>query len=107
MKRRETIVLKFVNEDVMAHNLVIVSPGLTKKAGEASFKMVSNPKAAELNFTPDLPEACWVAPVIEPGNEYVLYFRAPPRRGNYPYICPSPVTGRPCKASCEPVSGHE
>ena len=51
-KPNEALVLTLRNVDVMNHNLVIVEPGSTKKVGEASFKMISDPKAGEKIMLP-------------------------------------------------------
>ena len=74
----------------MPHNLVIVSPGALQKVGEASFKMLNNPKASELNYAPKMSEVRWVIPVIDPDQEEVIYFRAPKKKGDYPYMCTFP-----------------
>tara|TARA_R110002096_G_scaffold432198_2_gene648495 strand:+ start:634 stop:3246 length:2613 start_codon:yes stop_codon:yes gene_type:complete len=87
---REPIALKFVNKDVMPHNLVIVAPGATEKVGMASFKMLNDPEAGEKNYAPDLPEVRLVVPVIAPNQAHTLYFRAPGKKGDYPYLCTFP-----------------
>jgi len=89
-KPDEALVLTLRNVDVMNHNLVIVEPGSTKKVGEASFKMISDPKAGEKNYAPDMKEVLFVVPVIEPGENHSLHFRAPEKQGDYPYICTFP-----------------
>ena len=58
----------------MNHNLVIVEPGSTKKVGEASFKMISDPKAGEKNYAPDMKEVLHVIPVIEPEKLILFIF---------------------------------
>ncbi len=89
-KAGEALAFKLVNKDVMPHNLVIVSPGALQKVGEASFKMLNNPKASELNYAPKMPEVRWVIPVIDPDQEESIYFYAPRRKGDYPYMCTFP-----------------
>ena len=84
------IALTLKNTDVMPHNLVLVSPGSTKKVGEASFKMLNDPKAGQKNYAPDLPEVLHIIPVIEPKKRHTLHFRAPAEPGDYPYICTFP-----------------
>ena len=71
-------------------DLVIVSPGAVQKVGEASFAMLNDPKAGEKSYVPDLPEVISFVPVIDPGTEHVLYFNAPEKPGDYPYICTFP-----------------
>jgi azurin len=89
-KSNEALVLKLKNIDAMPHNLVIIKPGSTQKVGEASFKMISDPKAGEKNYAPDLNEVLHIIPVIEPGKTHALHFRAPKEPGDYPYICTFP-----------------
>ena len=86
----EALVVKLNNIDAMPHNLVVVEPGATQKVGDASFKMLSDPKAAKKNYAPDLPEVLYVLPVIEPGQSHALHFRAPDKPGDYPFICTFP-----------------
>ena len=89
-KAGEAIALTFKNEDVMPHNLIIVNPGMTKKVGEASFKMLNDPKALELNYTAKLKDVKVVVPVIDPKKETTVYFRVPKKKGDYPFICTFP-----------------
>jgi azurin len=89
-KPNEALVVKLKNIDAMPHNLVIIKPGSTKKVGEASFKMISDPKAGEKNYVPDLEEVLHIIPVIEPGKAHALHFRAPKKPGDYPFICTFP-----------------
>jgi len=89
-KPNEALALKLKNVDAMPHNLVIIEPGSTQKVGEASFKMISDPKAGEKNYAPDLNEVLHIIPVIEPGKIHTLHFRAPKKPGDYPFICTFP-----------------
>ena len=89
-KPNQPIALTLKNTDVMPHNLVIVTPGSTKKVGEASFKMLNDPKAGAKNYAPNLPEVLHIIPVIDPKKSHTLHFRAPEKPGDYPYICTFP-----------------
>ena len=89
-KAGEAIALKLMNTDVMPHNLVIVAPGSAKKVGEASFKMLNDPKAGEKHYVPELSEVVAYIPVLNPGTEHILHIRAPSNPGDYPYICTFP-----------------
>lgn len=86
----EAIALTLRNTDVMPHNLVLVKQGATRKVGEASFKMLNDPKAGEKHYVPDLTEVLQFIPIINPGKEHTLHFRAPQTPGDYPYICTFP-----------------
>lgn len=89
-KPGEAIALKLRNTDVMPHNLVIVKAGAAKTVGEASFKMLNDPEAGKKHYVPDLPDVLHHIPVINPGTEHILHFRAPSEPGDYPYICTFP-----------------
>ena len=51
-KANEPLALTLKNVDVMPHNLVIVAEGSARKVGDASFKMLSDPKAGEKTTPP-------------------------------------------------------
>lgn len=89
-KPGEALSWKLKNTDVMPHNLVLVKPGKAQLVGEASFKMLNDPKAGEKNYVPKLAEVIAFIPVIDPETEHVLHFRAPKEPGDYPYICTFP-----------------
>ena len=86
----EALALKLNNNDAMPHNLVIVAKESAQKVGYASFKMLSDPKAGEKNYAPDLSEVLHVIPVINPGETHTLHFRTPETSGDYPFICTFP-----------------
>ena len=89
-KPGEAIILKLVNVDAMPHNLVIVKLGSIQKVGDASFKMLNDPKAAEKDYVPDLPDVLHFVPVIDPNKEHSLHFSTPEQPGDYPFICTFP-----------------
>jgi plastocyanin len=89
-KRGEALAWKLRNTDVMPHNLVLVKPGSAKVVGEASFKMLNDPKAGEKSYVPKSAEVIAFIPVIDPETEHVLHFRAPSEPGDYPYMCTFP-----------------
>lgn len=89
-KPGEALALTLNNTDVMPHNLVIVKQGSTRTVGEASFKMLNDPKAGEKNYVPDLADVLEFIPIVNPGKGHTLHFRAPDTPGDYPYICTFP-----------------
>lgn len=89
-KPNEALAWKLRNTDVMPHNLVLVKPGSMQSVGEASFQMLNDPKAGEKHYVPDSTEVIAYIPVINPGAEHILHFRAPAEPGDYPYICTFP-----------------
>lgn len=89
-KRGEALSLKLLNKDVMPHNLVLVEPGATREVGLTAFKMLTNPKAAEKHYVPDLPSVLTYTFVVPAGGSHVTTFRAPSKPGRYPYLCTFP-----------------
>ncbi len=91
VKAGEPLALKLMNTDEMPHNLVIVKPGAMKKVGEASFKMLNDPKALEKNYIPDdRKDVIAFTFVVPPKAQHITYFTAPEEKGEYPFICTFP-----------------
>ncbi|MFT5470156.1 MAG: azurin [Verrucomicrobiales bacterium] len=89
-KAGESLALTLLNEDVMPHNLVIVSPGAARKVGELSFAMLNDPKAGEKHYVPASAEVLAFTHVINPGQRHTTNFRAPETPGDYPFVCTFP-----------------
>ena len=89
-KPGQALALTLRNTDVMPHNLVLLNPGKVQEVGDASFKMLNDPKAGEKHYVPDLQSVITFIPVIDPGTEHTLHFTAPKQPGDYPYICTYP-----------------
>ena len=90
VKAGEPLAWKLRNTDVMPHNLVLVKRGGAQVVGDASFKMLTDPDAGKKHYVPDLPQVLSFIPVINPGKEHTLHFRAPEEPGDYPYLCTFP-----------------
>ena len=89
-KPSEALALRFKNTDVMPHNWVLVKPGTMQTVGSASFAMLNDPDAGKKHYVPELDAVLVHVPVVNAGQQHVLHFRAPPERGEYPYICTFP-----------------
>jgi len=89
-KAGEAVSLKLVNGDVMPHNFVLAKPGSWQKVGEASFKMLNDPKAADKHYVPELPEVLAYTHIVQPKGSHLLHFRVPETPGDYPYLCTFP-----------------
>lgn len=61
---------------------------LTKSDPDAF--LFDDPKAGEKSYVPDLPEVINFVPVVDPGAQHVLHFKAPEKPGDYPSICTFP-----------------
>lgn len=86
----ELLKIKFVNNDAMQHNLLIVQQGALSLVGNKAEIMAKEKDAAEKNYTPDLEEVLYKIPMIDPGEEYELFFDVPSELGDYPYVCTFP-----------------
>lgn len=90
VKVGQRVVLKFENEDNMAHNVVVVEPGYKEEIGEMADKMASESDGYERSFIPDSENILFYTPLINSGEEYTLEFTAPIKKGKYPFICTFP-----------------
>lgn len=89
-KAGESLAIVLKNDDAMPHNLVIVEPGAHLKVGEAAFKMLNNPKAAELHYVPKMKEVVGYTNVIGPKATHTLYLKVPEKKGVYTFFCSFP-----------------
>jgi putative membrane-bound dehydrogenase-like protein len=80
----------FENLDFMQHNLVIVQQGEMEAIGAAADKLASNPKGAEMQYVPDMPEVLFYTPLVNPEETVKLTFTAPEKPGEYPFVCTFP-----------------
>ena len=83
------IILK--NADDMSHNLLFTRPGKRLDVVNAAMKLEE--KGPEMNYIPDSPDVLWSMPVLAPGQEQSITFRAPMENGVYPYVCTFPGHG--------------
>jgi putative membrane-bound dehydrogenase-like protein len=80
----------FVNPDFMQHNLVITKPGAMEIVGRAADKLATQPKGAEMQYVPDIPEVLYHTRLVNPQETVKLEFVAPEQPGDYPYVCTFP-----------------
>ena len=79
-----------VNPDFMQHNLVIAKQGTMKIVGAAADVLASDPKAAEMNYVPAIPEVLFSTKLVNPQETVRIQFIAPKEPGDYPYVCTFP-----------------
>ena len=79
----------FENLDFMQHNLVIGKSGTLKTIGEAADKLASNPRGAEMQYVPEIPEVLFATKLVDPQKTERLTFTAP-EPGDYPFVCTFP-----------------
>lgn len=90
VKAGQKIILELDNLDGMQHNLLIGKPGSLNKIGAAADGMLSDPKASEKHYVPEIPEVLFATPLVDPGDIYSLEFTAPKEPGKYPFVCTFP-----------------
>jgi azurin len=90
VKAGQTVEIIFENVDAMQHNMVITKPNMLSKVGQAGDKMMKDPKGADKNYVPSIPEVLFSTPLINPGKSYKLTFKAPSSSGDYPFVCTFP-----------------
>lgn len=86
----KTVAIIFENNDFMQHNVVIGAQGSLKTIGTAADAMASDPKAAEMNYVPRVPEVLFSTRLVNPQESVTLSFTAPGTPGDYPFICTFP-----------------
>ncbi len=89
-KADEKVVINLENPDGMQHNLLIIKIGTLQKVGAAADAMLSNPKAAEMAYVPQVPEVLHSTKLVNPGETVTLEFTVPSVPGDYPFVCTFP-----------------
>ena len=82
--------LVFSNPDEMPHNVVIIKPGTSEKVGKAADAMAGMKDGYRKNFIPAISEVLYATPLVATGKSFKLDFKAPDKRGDYPFICTFP-----------------
>jgi len=90
VKAGEQITLEFKNTDSIPHNFVLCRVGTLQKVGLAVNRMLSNPKAPEMHFVPEMEEILHYTPMLYRNKQYQLHIKAPDEAGIYPYLCTFP-----------------
>ncbi|WP_411273977.1 PVC-type heme-binding CxxCH protein [Daejeonella sp.] len=90
VKAGQKITIDFQNPDGMQHNLLIIKPGSLPKVGAAADAMLRDPKAADKNYVPDMPEVLQSIKLLNPEESFQLTFTVPSQPGDYPFVCTFP-----------------
>jgi azurin len=90
VKAGQVVELVLENTDFMLHNWVLTQIGMMNKVGAAADKMASDPKGAEKNYIPQMPEVIAATELVNPDTRVVIRFKAPEKTGDYPYVCTFP-----------------
>ncbi|MEY4867885.1 MAG: hypothetical protein RIT36_784 [Bacteroidota bacterium] len=90
VKPGQSVEIAFENPDAMQHNMVITKPGMLEKVGRAGDAMMKDTKGADKNYVPAIAEVLFSTPLVNPGQNYTLRFKAPANTGDYPFVCTFP-----------------
>jgi len=90
VKAGQRVTIDFENTDGMPHNMLIIKPGSLQKVGAAADAMLRDPKAAEKNYIPAIPEILNSIKLLNPEESKKLTFIAPATPGDYPFVCTFP-----------------
>ena len=63
---------------------------MMNKVGAAADKLAADPKGAEKNYIPQMPEVIAATELVNPESRVVIRFKAPEKVGDYPYVCTFP-----------------
>ena len=74
----------------MPHNFVLVTPEALQRAGEGSMKLASSPGGLAKHYVIEDKGVLAFSPILQSGGRYIVYFDAPKKPGEYPYLCTFP-----------------
>ena len=90
VKAGQKVVINLENPDGMQHNFLIIKPGTLQKVGKAADEMLSDPKAAEKQYVPKIPEVLFSTRLVSTGETATLEITIPTTPGDYPFVCTFP-----------------
>jgi len=83
--------LAFKNGDPsMPHNVAVVKADHIDEFGEQSMQLASNPRAIATHYVPNDPAEICFSPILQPGDQYTMFFEAPKEPGEYRLVCTYP-----------------
>lgn len=82
------VVLK--NEDLMPHNLVIVTDGSLQEVAQLGLAVGPNGGHEGKQYVPNSEKVLFATDMVPPDRSARLTFTAPTEAGNYPYVCTFP-----------------
>lgn len=86
----ETLVVKFVNPDVVPHNWVLLKPGSLQRVGELVNRAVADPEAPLRHYVPKTDDVLHYTDIVSPQDQATIFFKAPKEKGRYPFLCSFP-----------------
>ena len=90
VKAGSQVTIDFENPDFMQHNLVIGQKGSMEIIGKAADELARDPKGAQQNFVPKIPQVIAATRLVDPEGRESIVFTAPTEPGEYPFVCTVP-----------------
>ncbi len=90
VKSGQTVEIRFVNDDVMPHNVVLLTPGKLDDFGAATDAFLTDKSAEKKGYVPPSKRVLSATPIIAPGKQASIFFTAPATAGKFPYVCTFP-----------------
>lgn len=88
VKAGTKVKLTFNNTDDMLHNVVVTVPNAADDVGSAALKMGLN--GEKMSYVPNSSKVLFHTSLLQPGKSESIYFTAPEKPGEYPYVCTYP-----------------
>lgn len=88
VKAGSRVKLVFNNTDDMQHNFVLVLENKANEVGEKALNL--GLKGPEKQYVPDTPMVLYHTSLLQPTSAETIYFIAPTKPGEYPYVCTYP-----------------
>jgi putative heme-binding domain-containing protein len=90
VKAGEPVRLTFINPDVVPHNWVLIKPASLDRVGNLVNRVIAEPDAVGRQYVPRSEDVLVYTDIVQPGQQFAVYFRAPTLKGRYPYLCTFP-----------------
>lgn len=88
VKAGSKVKLTFNNTDDMLHNVVITAPGAADEVGQAALNLGLD--GEKMSFVPNSSKVLFHTSLLQPNKSESIYFTAPEKSGEYPYVCTYP-----------------
>ena len=88
VKAGSKVKITFKNSDDMLHNFVIAKPGTADSVGSRALKL--GLKGESMSFVPTSADVLFHTKLLHPKESETIYFIAPKKPGQYPYVCTYP-----------------
>ena len=72
----------------MLHNIVFTVPGAADQVGELALKLGLNGEV--MSYVPNSSSVLYHSKLLQPKESETIYFTAPDKPGDYPYVCTYP-----------------